>query len=248
MVLWDRATGEPVHRAIVWQDRRTAEDCNELRNQCGMAEKIRSKTGLVIDPYFSGTKVRWALQNVRGLRQRAEAGEICFGTIDSWLVNKLTGGTAHITDYSNASRTQIYNIYELKWDEEMLDLYGIPKAILSEVVPSSHIYRETDPALDPGRGHRRPLVRSQGDKVTAALAREHVLMISDSNLVSITGGKWTTYRKMAEDTIDAAALGAGLDERPSQAKTLRLHGWSRSRPRPTACCRSTARTIRACAG
>jgi len=166
VVLWDRATGEPVHRAIVWQDRRTARYCDELRQQSGMAEKIRDKTGLVIDPYFSGTKVKWALDNVQGLRSRAEKGEICFGTIDSWLVFKLTGGKAHITDYSNASRTQLYNIFDLKWDDEILDLYGIPKAMLPEVKPSSHVYGETDPDMFFGT-HSIPVAGIAGDQQAA---------------------------------------------------------------------------------
>ena len=166
IVLWDRATGEPVHRAIVWQDRRTAKYCDELRARDGMAETIRSKTGLVIDPYFSGTKLRWALENVPGLRARAEKGEICFGTIDSWLVFKLTGGRAHITDYSNASRTQLYNIFELRWDDELLDLFGIPKAMLPEVKPSSHIYGETDPDMFFGT-HSIPVAGIAGDQQAA---------------------------------------------------------------------------------
>ena len=144
VVMWDRETGEPVHNAIVWQDRRTAGYCDELRRREGLEETFRARTGLVIDPYFSGTKVRWMLENVTGLRERAERGEIAFGTIDSWLVWKLTGGRAHITDYSNASRTLLYNIHELEWDAELLELMGIPPAILPEVKPSSHVYGETD--------------------------------------------------------------------------------------------------------
>ncbi len=142
-VLWDRKTGQPVHHAIVWQDRRTAAYCDELKSR-GLEDKVRDKTGLVIDAYFSGTKVKWMLDNVPGLRQRAEKGEIAFGTIDSWLVWHLTGGKAHVTDYSNASRTLLYNIFELKWDEELLDLMDIPKAILPEVKPSSCVYGHTD--------------------------------------------------------------------------------------------------------
>jgi glycerol kinase len=166
VVLWDRATGQPVHRAIVWQDRRTAKYCDELRAQSGMIEKIRSKTGLVIDPYFSGTKLRWALENVQGLRKRAEKGEICFGTIDSWLVYNLTGRRVHITDYSNASRTQLYNIFELRWDDEILDLFGIPKAMLPEVRPSSYIYGETDPDTFFGT-HSIPVAGIAGDQQAA---------------------------------------------------------------------------------
>lgn len=146
VVMWDKKTGHPVHRAIVWQDRRTAEYCDQLSAQ-GLAQKFRDKTGLVIDAYFSGTKVRWLLENVRGLRERAQQGEIAFGTIDSWLVYKLTGGKVHITDYSNASRTLMYNIYDLKWDPEILEMFGVPEPVLPEVKPSSAVYGETDPKV-----------------------------------------------------------------------------------------------------
>ena len=146
VVVWERASGRPVGRAIVWQDRRTARYCDELKSR-GLEDMIRSKTGLVIDPYFSGTKVKWILDNNPGLRQRAERGEICFGTIDSWLVYRLTGGRVHITDYSNASRTMLYNIRSLQWDAELLELLDIPAAMLPEVRPSSHVYGETDPQM-----------------------------------------------------------------------------------------------------
>lgn len=165
-VLWDRATSQPVHNAIVWQDRRTAAYCDQLRAQDGLEERIRAKTGLVIDPYFSGTKVRWMLDNVAGLRGRAERGEICFGTIDSWLVWNLTGGRVHITDYSNASRTLLYNIHDLKWDEEILGLLDIPSAILPEVKPSSHVYGETDPEMFFGT-HSIPVAGIAGDQQAA---------------------------------------------------------------------------------
>jgi glycerol kinase len=145
-VLWDRATGEPVANAIVWQDRRTAAICDELKAQ-GLEESFRRKTGLVVDPYFSGTKVKWFLDNIEGLRARAVKGEIAFGTIDSWLVWKLTGGRAHVTDYSNASRTLLYNIYDLKWDEEILEILDIPASVLPEVKPSSYVYGHTDPEI-----------------------------------------------------------------------------------------------------
>ncbi|HSL00040.1 MAG TPA: glycerol kinase GlpK [Rubrobacteraceae bacterium] len=143
-VMWDRSTGEPVHHAIVWQDRRTAGYCDELKDR-GLEETFRNKTGLVIDAYFSGTKVKWLLDNVEGLRERAKNGEIAFGTIDSWLVWKLTGGQTHITDYSNASRTLMYNIYDLEWDEEILEILDVPREVLPEVKPSSFVYGETDP-------------------------------------------------------------------------------------------------------
>ncbi len=142
-VLWDRNTGEPVNHAIVWQDRRTAAYCDELKLQ-GLEDMVREKTGLVIDAYFSGTKVKWLLDNVPGLRQRAARGEIAFGTIDSWLVWHLTGGHAHVTDYSNASRTLLYNIHDLDWDAELLALMDIPREILPQVKPSSYVYGHTD--------------------------------------------------------------------------------------------------------
>jgi glycerol kinase len=143
-LMWDRQTGEPVHNAIVWQDRRTAAVCDDLRAQ-GLEETFRSKTGLVVDPYFSGTKAKWLLDNVEGLRTRAERGEIAFGTMDSWLVWNLTGGRTHITDYSNASRTLMYNIFDLRWDEELLRILGVPAAALPEVKPSSCVYGNTAP-------------------------------------------------------------------------------------------------------
>ena len=145
-VVWDRATGEPVYNAIVWQCRRTAEYCDELRAR-GLAEPIREKTGLVIDAYFSGTKLRWILENVAGARARAERGELLFGTIDTWLIWKLTGGRVHVTDYSNASRTMLYNIRTLRWDEEILKELDIPACMLPEAMPSSCAYGQSDPAI-----------------------------------------------------------------------------------------------------
>jgi glycerol kinase len=145
VVLWDRQTGEPVARAIVWQDRRTAFICDELKER-GLEDTFRRKTGLVLDPYFSGTKVKWLLDNTLGLRERARRGEIAFGTIDSWLVWKLTGAKAHITDYSNASRTLLFNIHKLAWDDELLDALDVPRNMLPEVMPSAHVYGHTDPS------------------------------------------------------------------------------------------------------
>lgn len=141
-VLWDRKTGKPVYNAVVWQDRRTSEYCDELRKE-GHAELIQSKTGLVIDAYFSGTKLKWILDNVTGARERAEAGELAFGTVDSWLIWNLTKGKLHITDVSNASRTMIYNIHTLQWDDELLKLLDIPKSLLPEVKSSSEVYGES---------------------------------------------------------------------------------------------------------
>jgi glycerol kinase len=145
-LMWNRETGEPVANAIVWQDRRTADLCDRLRAE-GLGETFRSKTGLVLDPYFSGTKIKWLLDHTPGLRARAGRGEIAFGTVDSWLVWNLTGGRAHITDYSNASRTLLYNIYDLCWDEELLKALDVPDAILPSVNPSSKVYAHTDPSI-----------------------------------------------------------------------------------------------------
>ncbi len=140
-ILWDRKTGEPIHNAIVWQDRRTAGFCDHLKEQ-GHADLVQRKTGLVIDAYFSGSKVRWLLDNVAGARERAERGELAFGTVDSWLIYKMTGGL-HITDASNASRTMLFNIHTGEWDEELLELIGVPAAVLPEVCASSEVYGET---------------------------------------------------------------------------------------------------------
>lgn len=142
VVVWDKATGEPVYNAIVWQDRRTSEYCDLLKNR-GMVDLIRSKTGLVLDAYFSATKVKWILDNVEGARERAEKGELAFGTIDSWIIWQLTRGDVHVTDVTNASRTLIYNIHTLDWDDELLELFDIPKAMLPKVSSSSEIYGYT---------------------------------------------------------------------------------------------------------
>ncbi|HDP55455.1 MAG TPA: glycerol kinase GlpK, partial [Bacteroidetes bacterium] len=138
-IVWDKKTGEPVYNAIVWQDRRTSAYCDELKEK-GLAETIRSKTGLVIDAYFSGTKVKWILDNVPGARAKAKKGELAFGTVDSWLVWKLTQGRKHVTDVSNASRTMLFNINTLKWDAELLSLFDVPLAMMPEVASSSEIY------------------------------------------------------------------------------------------------------------
>jgi glycerol kinase len=163
-LLWDRASGEPLAPAIVWQDRRTASICDELKT-LGLAETFRRKTGLVVDPYFSGTKLKWLLDHTEGLRERARRGEIAFGTIDSWLVWKLTGGRTHITDYSNASRTLLYNIHELRWDDELLEILNVPRALLPSVKPSSHVYGETDPAVF--FGQKVPVAGIAGDQHAA---------------------------------------------------------------------------------
>lgn len=162
-ILWDKATGQPVYNAIVWQCRRTSEYCDELKAQ-GYTEKIRSKTGLVIDAYFSGTKIKWILDHVEGLRERAEKGEILFGNVESWLIWKLTRGRVHVTDYSNASRTMIFNINTLEWDDEILDILNIPKQILPKPMPSSCVYGETDPSFF---GAPIPIGGAAGDQQAA---------------------------------------------------------------------------------
>lgn len=142
-VLWDRHTGEPVYKAIVWQCRRTSDQCDRLKAE-GLADLFREKTGLVIDAYFSATKIKWILDHVPGVRERAQAGDILFGTIETWLIWRLTRGAVHVTDYSNASRTMLFNIRDLAWDEELLRILDIPPQILPRVRPSSHEYGETD--------------------------------------------------------------------------------------------------------
>lgn len=143
-IMWNKETGEPVYNAIVWQCRRTSEFCDKLREKDGMVEKIKHKTGLVIDAYFSATKIKWILDNVKGVRKLAEEGKLLFGTVETWLIWKLTKGNVHVTDYSNASRTMLYNIVDLKWDDEILEILDIPKNILPEVKPSSCIYGKTN--------------------------------------------------------------------------------------------------------
>ena len=162
-VVWDRATGEPMYNAIVWQCRRTSAYCDELKAR-GYAEAIRRKTGLVVDAYFSGPKIRWRLDNVPGARRRAEAGELLFGTVETWLIWLLTGGRVHVTDYSNASRTMLFNINTLDWDEELLDLMDIPRSMLPTPVPSSQVYGETDPGFF---GRSIPIAGAAGDQQAA---------------------------------------------------------------------------------
>ena len=162
VVCWDEQTGQPLHRAIVWQDRRTAARCDELRS-AGHEELVRERTGLVIDPYFSGTKIEWLLQNVSGLRERAESGNVRFGTIDAWLLFKLTGRA--VTDYSNASRTLLFDIHRREWDEELCALLGVPIASLPDPRPSAERYGDTDPDAVPGA--RAPVAGIAGDQQAA---------------------------------------------------------------------------------
>ena len=162
-IVWDKKTGKPVYNAIVWQCRRTASMCDELKAQ-GLADLIKRKTGLVIDAYFSATKLEWILQNVPGVLEKAKKGEIAFGTVDSWLIWNLAGGKVHATDVSNASRTMLFNVSDLRWDEELLDMFNVPRSVLPQVFPSSHIYGVTDKDIF---GVEIPIAANIGDQQAA---------------------------------------------------------------------------------
>lgn len=162
-VVWDKNTGKPVYNAIVWQCRRTAPICDEIKSN-GFDKEILKKTGLVVDAYFSGTKIKWILDNVEGAREKAENGDLYFGNIDSWLIWNLTGGKAHVTDYSNASRTMLFNIYELKWDKDILEYLDIPESMLPDVKPSSYVYGYTDKSIF---GVEIPIAGDAGDQQAA---------------------------------------------------------------------------------
>lgn len=218
-VLWDKETGRPVHKAIVWQCRRTAGYCDELKN-LGMAEFFRSKTGLVLDAYFSATKLRWLLDNADGARERAEKGELLFGTVDSWIIWKLTGGKVHVTDYSNASRTMLFNIHTLKWDEEILRVLKIPQQILPEVKPSSHVYGYTDSKLF---GREVPIAGAGGDQQCALFGQTcfergevkntygtggFMLMNTGTSPVNSHNGLVTTIAWGVDDKVEYALEGS----------------------------------------
>ncbi len=205
-VLWDRATGQPVANAIVWQDRRTAARCDELRRQ-GKAALIQKKTGLVIDAYFSATKLQWLLDNVPGARARAGRGELAFGTIDSWLIWNLTGGRVHVTDASNASRTLLFNLHTLQWDDELLRLFNIPRSVLPQVVPSSGVLGQTDAALF---GAAIPIAGVAGDQQAA------------------TFGQACFAPGMAKNTYGTGCfmlMNTGTAAVPSRNKLLTTVGW-----------------------
>lgn len=218
-VLWDKETGRPVHKAIVWQCRRTAGYCDELK-KLGMAEFFRSKTGLVLDAYFSATKLRWLLDNAAGVRERAEKGELLFGTVDSWIIWKLTGGKVHVTDYSNASRTMLFNIHTLKWDEEILRVLKIPQQILPEVKPSSHVYGYTDSKLF---GREVPIAGAGGDQQCALFGQTcfergevkntygtggFMLMNTGTSPVNSHNGLVTTIAWGVDDKVEYALEGS----------------------------------------
>ena len=179
-MVWDAATGEPVYNAIVWQDRRTSEYCDSLKS-LGLTDKIRQKTGLIIDAYFSATKIRWILENVPGARSRAERGELRFGTVDTWLIWNLTRGEVHVTDVSNASRTMLFNINDLTWDKELLELFGIPASMMHQVKSSSEVYGYTKTTIF---AHEVPIAGIAGDQQAALFGQ----MCTDPGSVKNTYG------------------------------------------------------------
>ena len=218
-VLWDKETGEPIHNAIVWQCRRTSDMIDKIVKD-GHGDMIREKTGLVPDAYFSGSKIKWLLDNVPGARAKAAEGKLLFGTIDTWLIWKLTGGRVHVTDYTNASRTMIYNIRELRWDEELLALLDIPACILPEVRPSSAVYGLSDAAL---YGGEIPISGAAGDQQCALFGQccfapgemkntygtgGFLLMNTGGNIVESKSGLVTTIAVGYEDHVEYALEGS----------------------------------------
>ena len=205
-IVWNRKTGQPIHNAIVWQDRRTAGFCDKLKAG-GHEKTFQDKTGLVIDAYFSGTKVRWMLDNVKGAREQAERGELAFGTVDSWLLWKLTSGKLHVTDVTNASRTLLFNIHTLQWDDELLGLLEIPRSMLPEVRSSSEVYGRTD---ENTMGHAIPIAGIAGDQHAA------------------TFGQAALERGMAKNTYGTGCfmlLNLGEKALPSHHKLLTTIAW-----------------------
>ena len=219
-VVWEKATGKPVYNAIVWQSRQTMAICDDIKAK-GLADKFRQKTGLVVDAYFSGTKVKWILDNVEGARAKAEAGELLFGTIDTWLIWKLSGGKVHVTDYSNASRTLMYNIRDLKWDDELLEILTVPKSMLPEVRPSSEVYGLTAPAVF--QGAEIPIAGAAGDQQAALFGQTcfrpgmakntygtgcFMLMNTGSELYTSKNGLLTTIAWGIEGKVEYALEGS----------------------------------------
>lgn len=220
-VIWDKNTGVPVYNAIVWQCRRTAGICDELKNTDGFEAYVKQSTGLVIDAYFSGTKIKWILDNVEGARERAENGELIFGTIDTWLIWKLTNGQVHITDYTNASRTMLFNIKTLKWDEKIISLLGIPMSMLPQVKNSSQVYGHT--SLGVKDGYQIPISGAAGDQQAALFGQAcfvegeakntygtgcFILMNTGERLVTSNNGLLTTIAIGIEDKVTYALEGS----------------------------------------
>jgi glycerol kinase len=219
-VVWDKNTGKPIYNAIVWQCRRTASICDDLKAR-GLEEYIRENTGLVVDAYFSGTKIKWILDNVEGVREKAERGELLFGNIDTWLIWNLTRGKVHVTDYTNASRTMLYNIKELKWDEKILNELNIPKSMLPEVKPSSAVYGYTDG--DMFGGYRIPVAGAAGDQQAALFGQAcyrpgmakntygtgcFMLMNTGEDMISSKNGLLTTIAWGVDGKVEYALEGS----------------------------------------
>ena len=218
-IVWDKNTGDPICHAIVWQCRRTAEFCDSLKEK-GLTEKFRQKTGLVLDAYFSGTKIRWILDNVPKARERAERGELLFGTVETWLIWKLTKGEAHVTDYSNASRTMLFNINTLTWDKDILAELDIPESMLPKPMPSSCVYGYTDPAYF---GSAIPIAGAAGDQQAALFGQTcfsegeakntygtgcFLLMNTGEKAVTSENGLLTTIAASADGTVQYALEGS----------------------------------------
>ncbi|MFW6318587.1 MAG: glycerol kinase GlpK [Bacillota bacterium] len=219
-VIWNKHTGKPIYNAVVWQSRQTADICDQLK-KADLNEQFKTKTGLLIDPYFSGTKVKWILDHVEGAREKASHGDLLFGTIDTWLIWKLSGGKAHVTDYSNASRTLMYNIHTLSWDDELLDILDIPKSILPEVKPSSEIYAKT--AAYHFSGLEVPIAGAAGDQQSALFGQacfdkgmakntygtgSFMLMNTGEDIVLSNSGLLTTIAWGVDNKIEYALEGS----------------------------------------
>src|SRR5699024_7349354 len=217
-VIWDRETGKPIHRAIVWQDRRTADYCDQLK-EGGYTDMIQKKTGLLVDAYFSGTKIKWLLDNVEGARQKAEEGKLAFGTVDSWIIWNFTKGDCHITDVTNASRTMLYNIDEQQWDDDLLDLLDIPKEILPEVHDSSEVYGTTKTTIF---AHEVPIAGIAGDQQSAMFGQ----MCQEPGMLKNTygTGSFIMFTTGAEPILSESNLLSTIGWRRNSETTYALEG------------------------
>ena len=219
-IVWEKSTGKPVYNAIVWQCRRTSEICDELKEK-GYEKLIKDKTGLILDAYFSATKIKWILDNIEGAREKAENGELLFGTVDTWLIWNLTRGKVHVTDYTNAARTMLYNIKELKWDDEILEILDIPKSILPDVKPSSYVYGHTDEGMLSGA--QIPIAGCAGDQQAALFGQTcfeegsakntygtgcFMLMNTGENIVESKHGLLTTIAWGVDGKVEYALEGS----------------------------------------
>ena len=219
-IVWEKSTGKPVYNAIVWQCRRTSEICDELKEK-GYEKLIKDKTGLILDAYFSATKIKWILDNVEGAREKAENGELLFGTVDTWLIWNLTRGKVHVTDYTNAARTMLYNIKELKWDDEILEILDIPKSMLQDVKPSSYVYGHTDEGMLSGA--QIPIAGCAGDQQAALFGQTcfeegsakntygtgcFMLMNTGENIVESKHGLLTTIAWGVDGKVEYALEGS----------------------------------------